>query len=375
MRLLFHAGLLGAWVLAGSALTRGRLPQPPDARTLLRETAALTDADWAAVERGIAVAKILDTDAREIAVAGVVRIAAAPELLVNRICEIENLKRSAVVLDAGRFSRPPRPEDLASIPFDDYNLDLRECRAGDCRVRLPAVDIARFHRDVNWRAFDWAERSAATWRDVLAGYASSYLTQGRKALPVFANKPEALSVASELAVLAGKFGFVGRYSPEFHAYLQEFGPGRPAGTEDTLYWTREDFGVRPVFRVSHQVICPSSSAPMILVATNQVYADHYLDAALGVTLAIEAPEGRRGRSFYMIVINRARTRSLSGLLRRMVRGAVQGRSRDAMWKILSATKSALEAASTPDSVEVTTPFRKSMEVRRDIGPPRTAASR
>ena len=128
-----------------------------------------------------------------------------------------------------------------------------------------------------------------------------------------------------------------RFSPEFYRYLQDFGPSPPAGSEDTLYWSKEDFGVRPVFRISHQVIQPVRDA--VLIATNQVYADHYMDAALGVTVAADAGAD----AFYMIAVNRARTRSLSGFLRRFVRGTVQGRSRDAMRKILTATRVGLES--------------------------------
>lgn len=310
----------------------------PDTRSLLRDVAGFTDADWAHVERGTAVAKVLDSDAREIAVAGAVRIAAPRERLVARLRDVDNLKRSAVVLAVGRFSRPPRPEDLASAPFEPYDLDLRDCRPGDCRVRLAAADIQRFHREVDWRAADWRTRSAAVWRHVLAGYAASYAHGGRPALPVYANKPDSLSVAAESADLAKAFGFVARYSPELHAYLQQLGPALPPDTEDTLYWTKEDFGVRPVFRISHQVVSPGG--PAVLVATNQVYADHYLDAALGVTLAIDAAPD--GKALYMVAVNRAHTRSLTGMLRRMVRGTVQGRSRDAMRKILTATRTALE---------------------------------
>jgi signal peptidase I len=321
----------------------------PDARTLLREVAGFSDADWSAIERGTAVAKILETDSREVAVAGAVRISAPPEQLITRIRDIEALKRSAIVLDAGRFSGTPRADDLAAARFEDYSLNLRDCRPGDCRVRLAAADIARFHRDVNWHAPDARVRSAAIWREVLAAHASAYVTGGRKALPVYANKQELLSVPTELSLLADKFGFVAEYSPEFHAYLQEFGVARPHGADDTLYWTKEDFGIRPVFRISHQVVYAPGGSPAILVATNQVYADHYLDAALGVTLAIDAPGGGR-RAFYMVVVNRARTRSLSGLLRRMIRGTVQGRSRDALRKILIGTKSALESRSPAGSV-------------------------
>lgn len=327
---------------SGQAEGLSQRKSPPDVRKLLQHIAGITNAEWSAIERGVAIAKTLDTDTREIAVAGVVRIAAPPESLVARFREIENLKRSAIVLEAGRFGRIPQASDLVSLPIEDYSLDLKSCRPGDCRVRLSAADIERFHRDVDWRAQDWRSRATSVWREVLAGHAAAYLSSGRTGLPVYANKREPLSTASELLLLVRKCAFVEMYSPEFHTYLQEFGPPRLEGAEHTLYWTKEDFGIRPVVRISHQIIHRgSAAAPAVLIATNQVYADHYLDAALGLTLAM-APEGGNGRTFYLIAVNRARTRSLSGVLRAMVRSTVLGRSRDAMQKILTATKAAVE---------------------------------
>jgi hypothetical protein len=162
---------------------------------------------------------------------------------------------------------------------------------------------------------------------------------------VYANKREPLSVASELSVLVEKFGFVVAYSAEFFAYLREFGPAKPTGAEDELYWTKEDFGLRPVVRISHQTVYKTpSESPAVLIANNQVYADHYLDAALTVTLAVDASKAGPGDGFYIVSVSYARTRSLSGLFRGFVRSTVQSKSRDAMAKILSATKSGLEKA-------------------------------
>jgi hypothetical protein len=128
------------------------------------------------------VAKILSTDLREVAVAGSSDCRLEREAQ-DRYREVENLKRSAIVLDIGRLGKPPRTSDLASVPFEDYNLDLRDCRPGECRVRLGEPEIARFHREVDWRATDWRERSQTVWRDVLAGYAAAYSREGRRAFP------------------------------------------------------------------------------------------------------------------------------------------------------------------------------------------------
>ena len=314
-------------------------------REVLRDLARITDAEWAAIERGEPVAKVLDGDSREVAVAGVVRIAASSEPLVARYRDINHLKRSSVVLDVGRFSPTPVASDLTRARFEDHGLDLRNCRPSDCVVRLSETDIARFHREVEWTAPDWRDRSAAVWRDVLAGYAAAYGRAGRTALPVFVNKGEPLRVASELGLLLQQFGFVAAFSPDFLSYMRDFMPTGPSQAEHTLYWSKEDFGVRPILRVSHQVIYRAPSIPPVtIVATNQVYADHYLDAALTVTLAIHRADDDRRQHFYLVSVSRARTRSLTGLLRSFVRSTVQNRSRDALRKVLTSTKTFLEGS-------------------------------
>lgn len=322
-----------AWPHAESA------PAPAD---LLKAVGQFTDEECAAVERGQGVARLLETGTREIAVVGAIRIAAPPEALITHFRDISRLKRSSLVLDASRFSPRPQPSDLTSLRIEEHNLDLRDCQPGDCPVRLSASDVARFQREVNWASADWRNQSASVWRQVLASYAAGYLASGRRGLPEYVNKSEALSVSDELALITRQYQFVSAYSPEFYSYLQDFGPRSPAGAEHTLYWTKEDFGVRPVVRISHQVVYRTSTPmPAAFIATNQVYADHYLDAALGVTLAIAA-DANGGGGFYMISINRARTRSLSGFFRRFVRTTVQTRSREGMRKLLTTTKAAIE---------------------------------
>jgi hypothetical protein len=316
----------------GAAASGGAAPMTP--RDLLRTVAAFTDAEWAAVERGEAVPKLLQTDTREVAVVGAVRITGNRDQLAARSKDLGTL-RGSTVLDVGRFSAVPNPSDLQRVAFDDHNLDLRGCHPGDCTVRLSAPDVERFRREVDWAGGDWRNQSMAVWRSVLTHYAAAYLARGRSGLPEYVNKRDPLSVAAEVSELTAQYAFLAGYSPEFHAYLKDFGAKAPPGAEQLLYWTREDFGIRPILRISHQVIYRADQAT--IVATNQVYADHYLDAALTVTLGLDS-----GRDFYMVSVSRARTRSLSGFMRRIPRSTVQGRSREAMRKILASTKAAIE---------------------------------
>jgi hypothetical protein len=350
--------LLAIVVLVGAVTGVGArgAADPPGAHELLQRVGGFSRADLAAVDRGQAVARILSTDRREIAVVGAVRIRAGRERLLERYRTVDYMKKGEIVLTAGVFSEPPTASDLLPLRIEDHDLDLRDCRPGDCRVRLSADQIALFHREVRWQSADWRAQSAGVWRRVLADYAAAYAASGAPALIQYDNKKEPLSVEQEFQILLGSCAFVAAWSPELHAYLREPSTPRPEGVENLLYWSKEDFGIRPVMRMSHQMLYSPApdgqSRRPILVVTKQLYAAHYLDAALGITLVLDtdrrasvqtaqAVEGY-GQEFYFIQVNRARTRSLSGFLRNMVRSTVLRRSRDLMDRTLRVTKQALE---------------------------------
>ena len=346
------AALVGAVTGVGAGGAAERLT----AHELLRQVGGFNRAELSAVDRGQPVARIIDTDRREIAVVGAVRIRAARERLLERYRTVNYMKPGDIVLAAGVFSDPPKTSDLQPLSIEDYDLDLRDCRPGDCRVRLSADQIALFHRDVRWQAADWRAESADVWRRVLADYAAAYAADGTAALMHYDNKKEPLSVRQEYQTLLDSCAFVAAWSPEFHAYLQEPFKVRLEGVENLLYWTKEDFGIRPVMRMSHQMLYSPArdgqSRPAVLIATKQLYAAHYLDAALGITLVLDTDRSAAAQDahatdnstqeFFFIQVSLARTRSLSGFFRTMVRSTVLNRSRDLMDKTLRVTKQALE---------------------------------
>lgn len=345
-----HAWTLMLGVSLALCVCAGLQSSPQTAATAVTDllrSAGFTAAEISTVERGLPVARTLDSDRREIAVIGAVRIKAPRQRLAERFRTIDYLKGSRMILGAGAFSTPPRPDDLLSVPFETYDLDVRDCRPGDCRVRLSSDDINRFHREVAWRSPSWASQSANVWRHLLSGYAADYFRNGLPALPVFANKSEPLSVADETTLLLRQFTFVSAVAPDLLASAQTPVARASDHPAHILFWSKEDFGVRPVLRIMHQAIHwpgerPEHAGAPLVVSTTQVYATHYLDAAVGVIVAIDDRAGDPSAGFHMIMVNRARTRSLTGLLRLMIRSTVQGRSRDAMESVLRITKASLE---------------------------------
>ena len=181
---------------------------------------------------------------------GAVRIKAPRERLVARYRDVSNLRGSDIVLELGTFSDPPRLDDLLTLTAENYDLEtIRACKPGDCGVRLSAETMARFGREVNWRAVDWREQAGAVWRHVLVEYAAAYRATG--ALGDYRNKATPLSVAEEFDVLFDQSRYFASTAPEFFAYLQEFPRTRLAGAEDILYWEKDDIGLHPITSITH----------------------------------------------------------------------------------------------------------------------------
>jgi hypothetical protein len=334
-------GIAGILSLVTVPLTSG-LAQPQvnasQAHALLRTAAAFTNAELARLDQGEPIAKVLDTDRREVAVVGAVRITGSQSKLFERYHGESVLKTSDVVIETGRFSTPPIPDDLRDLHFEDYDLDtIRACIPGDCGVRLSTHDMERFAQDVNWSAPNWKQQAGDLWRKLLAANANAYLANGT--LGDYRNKATPLDVADEFKILFRSFADFEKLSPEFMTHLKQFPTARLAGTEDLLYWSKDDIN-RPVTRVTHLSLYPAPAGTHRpgLIATKQIYAAHYFDAGLGLTCAFD--DGTSG--FYMVAINRVRTRSLTGFTRSLVRSIVQRRSRDAMEGILRSMKAAIE---------------------------------
>jgi len=327
--------VLSAALASGLAQTQSMVNQ---AHALLRSTAAFTASELARLDRGEPIARVLDTDRREVAVVGAVRIAGAQARLFERYRNPSNVKTSEIVMETGRFSSPATADDLRDLHFEDYDLEtIRTCKPGACGVRLSTADMERFARDVNWNAPNWKQQAGDLWRKLLAGNANAYFANG--ALGDYRNKATPLDVADEFKILFESFTEFEKLSPEFMAHLKQFPSARLAGTEDFLYWSKDDIN-RPVTRVTHLSLYPSPAEGRRpgFIATKQIYAAHYFDAGLGLTCAFD--DGRSG--FYMVSINRVRTRSLTGFSRTLVRSIVQRRSRESMEGILRSMKGAIE---------------------------------
>ncbi len=103
--------------------------------------------------------------------------------------------------------------------------------------------------------------------------------------------------------------YLKRYVPNLYAYLENFPNRQLPQAEDTFIWIKEEFDnkdTRPILSVNHMVVYqPEGSSGEPIVALKQIYATHYFEASLSLTVLFE-DVGGSDKSVYLLNISRAR---------------------------------------------------------------------
>jgi hypothetical protein len=300
------------------------------ARTLLMAAFDLSPADVGRIDRGQVVSRTLEvTNRREVATLGIVRVEASASTYAERLADIATFKRTDDVVQIGTFGAVPQSADLASLTLDEGDLKrLRECRVGDCDVQLSADAIARVGRDIDWRAGDAPHEASQLVRQLLADYAARYVRGGTAAAMEYADNRPWLNVGREFESLLAADTITSSYAPRLRRHLLEYPRSSAAKTTDFLYWSKELIRGRPVISITHVATAAAvdESPVAYAIGSKQIYAMHYYDASLGLTLLIP-DRAAASPATYVVYLNRSRIDLFDGLLGGVVRRVVAGRAR------------------------------------------------
>jgi hypothetical protein len=126
-------------------------------------------------------------------------------------------------------------------------------------------------------------------------------------------------------------------APVVSRHLQTF-PQRTPGVDHAVYWTKEQFGWKPVIRLTHFAIGPSNPTRTepVIAASLQLYASHYIDASLGLVLLLDG--GGPGQSCHVLFVNRSRVKAAAGTFGSITRRMIESRARDALRRFLETLK-------------------------------------
>lgn len=316
---------------ASTALSQGSIAE---FQKLLREKAAFDEADLARLQTHQPIVRLSPvSDKREVAVSGVVNVRANAEDFLKSYRESMTRKTNAAILEIGSFGKEPAVSDLQTLTLEARDLaDLKECTVGDCQIKLSAAMIERFRKEIDWESSEHPSNATNLLKHMLVDYVRHYRTRGDAALIAYNDKRDEVNLANEQRNLAAAPGYINDVLTHRKSVLQL--------VEDSIVWSKIKFGLKPVFAINHIKIFRRDSdvGPQVLIASKQIYANHYFNASHALTAFVNVP----AQGAYLVYENRSIADGLEGPFSKIKRDVVEKKAVEGLRTILENSRNSLE---------------------------------
>jgi hypothetical protein len=318
----------------------------PDLQTFFRQDLGLSEDQIAAIRSGQPVAKTMPSRTpAEVFLVGAIYIHAAPESYLQFARDFDRLRKLPNYPALGVFSNPPQLSDLNSFSFDSDDIEaLKSCKPGDCLIQMPASSIAELQRSIDWSAADVNEQVNQLLQKTVLQRLLEYQREGNQVLGVYNDKHNPTEVPQQFAYMLSYSKALPEHLPDFYQYLLAYPNGKPGNVEDTFYWAKVKFGLKPTLRVVQMVTMRGNSADQLAyaIAEKQLYSSHYFETALDLSFCVRGSDDPKQPGFYLIMAMGSEQAGLTGAKGAIIRKAAVGRSVSNLQNALMSIRNALE---------------------------------
>jgi hypothetical protein len=336
-RILKGLAGLTAIVLAAAV----SLPAEPrlDPFGFLAPEIAISQDEQAVLDTGETVVKVAPGRDGYLALSAIVKVNATTEQMMSWATNVEKLQRGKYVPEVGRFSTPPRIDDLRGLTLDPQDLDeLRDCRPGDCAIKLSDAEIVHLRTIGERAALDRA------FREVLVARATNYMNRGDENASPYRDHKVPVRPGDAFQAVLQRLEFFPRRFDCYAEYLRRFPivPDRHV-QQSFLYWSKETLGMKPIISITHLSAArfDRPELPEAVIVSKQVYATHYRNASITMTLFAGEHTAR-----YLVYVNRSQIDAFRGMLGGFVRRVVERRVRAEAPAVLRDLRRRIESAET-----------------------------
>ncbi len=337
-------GLLLLNVLRVVMPATGRTAEPQraaDPFAFFSSAVTVSASDRVALARGHVVVRELPSKGNDVGLLSIIATTATPAQLVTLTRDIRQFKTGGIVRAVGVIGTPATARDFEGLPVDDEDLkDIRQCRPGDCGVKLTTSEIAALRAEISGKGGPWRARVPPLLQQLLAERVQRYQRGGLGALPMPDDGRHDVPPAAVFETLLKSHPYLGALQAELSAFLSAGGAPPPAVRDSYLYWSAEDTGGKLVISVTHLTIVHADTAgvPPVMVLGKQVLATHYFVGSLNLLAMCGTAEGPR----YLVAINRSRVDLMTGPFRGIVRSTIERRIRGAAPGMMTGLKRRVE---------------------------------
>src|ERR1700756_3369146 len=335
----------------GSGIPSTDKPGEPD--KFFHEFIGLNDGQISEIREGKAIAKILDSPtADQVFVFGSVYINSTPERYLKFASDIDELRKLPSYIALQKFSDPPQLSDLTDFTMDEQDFkQLKNCKPGHCEVQLPTEAMEEFQRAVNWSAPDANDQANRLAQQMALQALLNYEQGGNTALGTYRDKNHPAVVAETFASLLSRSKALPVYLPELREYLLNYPKADSGSIQSEFYWEKVNFGLKPTLRMVQAIVYQGKSPerPAYAVAVKQLYASHYFESALDLTVCVKDDEHPTHPGFYLITMKGSQQAGLTGLKGGIVRKVAVDKTRSSLEKALASIKQKLESQAQSSS--------------------------
>jgi len=330
-----------------AAMARPAIPQSsPGVDTFFRENIGLSDEQIAAIRSGQPLVKPLPPRTpEEVLLFGAVYIHAAPETFFQYARNFDRLREVPGFLALRVFTDPPQLSDLQGFAFDSDDIrDLKGCEPGNCRIQMPATSIEKLHQIIDWSAPDVDEQVNQHLQETAFERLLAYQREGNAALGVYNDKHLPTDVPEQFAYLLSYGNALPEHVPDFYHYLLTYPRGKPANFEETFYWAKVKFGLKPTLRIEHIVTMRAKPPDPIAcaIARKQLYSSHYFRTALDLSVCVRDRDDPKQPGFYLMKALGSEQAGLTGPKGSIVRKAAVSRAASNLQKALAAIRDTIQ---------------------------------
>jgi len=320
---------------------------PDEPYRFFREFVGLREDQIGAIRSGEAVAKVVESRTPdEVFVFGAVYVKASPESYLELASDVDALRKLPGYLAIQSFRDPPQLSDLDGFTLEHQDIqELKTCKVGHCEVQLPTEAMEEFKQSIDWSPRGVDDRVNQLARRMALQALLDYMHGGNTALGVYRDKSHPAAVAETFESLITRLSALPVYLPELNEYLLEYPKAKSDNVQAGFYWEEVNFGLKPTFRIVQRIVYRGASptGPVYAVAEKQLYASHYFESALDLTVCIKDAQ-RSG--FYVITVKGSKQAGLTGLKGSIVRKVAVDKARSSLGRVLVTIKQRLESQHT-----------------------------
>ena len=321
-----HLKYFGFLVMYSSLISSSHAGADPFA--FFQPSVTITAADRGQLERGYPVSRVLQAKGPEVAVLAAIPVNIDGDRLVAWERRIEELKKNSYVVAIGRFSDPPRIEDLANLELDAHDVSaIRSCRPRSCELKLSTDEMTQLQRAEAEAKGDSDAAVQQAFRHMVLDRVQQYLATGQ--IPPDEDHREPVQPSSHFTSLLNHMPFLTDHLPQLAEDLRGYPLTANPGVESFLYWSKERTTRKAMISVTHVRIMRNHDPglPDALIVGRDIFSNHYVDASLSVTALVN---GAPSQTNYLVYVNRTEVDVLHGMFGGLIRRSIQSHLKNAV---------------------------------------------